>query len=118
MAKILIVDDEASIREALRQLFEYEFHQVSVAGQAAEAMDRLRTVHPDIIFLDVKLPGMNGLELLARIKEEDPGAMVVMISGHGTIDTAVEATRRGPSTSSRSPWTPIGSSSPSGTCWP
>ena len=95
MAKILIVDDEASIREALRQLFEYEFHQVSVAGQAAEAMERLRTVHPDIIFLDVKLPGMNGLELLARIKEEDPGAMVVMISGHGTIDTAVEATRRG-----------------------
>ena len=95
MAKILVVDDEASIREALRQLFEYEHHEVSLAGQAAEAMDRLRSLHPDIIFLDVKLPGMNGLELLGRIKEEDPSAMVVMISGHGTIDTAVEATRRG-----------------------
>lgn len=95
MAKILIVDDEASIRDALRQLFEYESHQVHVAGQAAEAMERVRSVRPDLIFLDVKLPGMDGLELLGRIKEEDPGALVVMISGHGTIDTAVEATRRG-----------------------
>ncbi len=95
MAKILIVDDEASIREALRQLFEYESHDVALAGQAAEAMDRLGTFRPDLVFLDVKLPGMDGLELLGRIKEVDPGALVVMISGHGTIDTAVEATRRG-----------------------
>jgi two-component system, NtrC family, nitrogen regulation response regulator NtrX len=95
MAKILIVDDEASIREALRQLFEYESHEVSLAGQAAEAMEKLKTVRPDLVFLDVKLPGMDGLEVLARIKEVDPGALVVMISGHGTIDTAVEATRRG-----------------------
>lgn len=95
MAKILIVDDEASIREALRQLFEYESHDVALAGQAAEAMERLGSFRPDLIFLDVKLPGMDGLEVLGRMKEVDPGALVVMISGHGTIDTAVEATRRG-----------------------
>jgi two-component system, NtrC family, nitrogen regulation response regulator NtrX len=95
MAKILIVDDEASIREALRQLFEYEEHEVALAGQAAEAMERFGAFVPDLVFLDVMLPGIDGMEILARIRERDPGALVVMISGHGTIETAVEATRRG-----------------------
>jgi len=95
MAKILIVDDEASIREALRQLFEYEEHEVALAGQAAEAMERFGAFGPDLVFLDVMLPGIDGMEILARIRERDPGALVVMISGHGTIETAVEATRRG-----------------------
>ena len=95
MARILIVDDETSIRQVLRQLFEYEGHEVDMASSGAEAMRRISTDEPDVVFLDVKMPGMDGLAVLARIKEEAPGLQVVMISGHGTIDSAVEATRRG-----------------------
>ncbi len=95
MARILIVDDETSIREILRQLFEYEGHEVEMASSGAEALKRIDSAEPDVVFLDVKMPGMDGLDALARIKEAAPGLQVVMISGHGTIDTALEATRRG-----------------------
>jgi two-component system nitrogen regulation response regulator NtrX len=95
MAKILIVDDESSIQRAVRQLFEYEDHTVAVASDGPEALEAAEAFRPDVIFLDVKMPGMDGLEVLARIKQADPGAVVVMISGHGTINTAVEATRKG-----------------------
>ncbi|TVP56887.1 MAG: sigma-54-dependent Fis family transcriptional regulator [Gemmatimonadales bacterium] len=95
MAHLLIVDDEASIRGILRQLFEYEGHEVTVASSGEDALSAIRKAPPDAIFLDVKMEGMDGLETLAAIKEEHPSLQVVMISGHGTIDTAVEATRRG-----------------------
>jgi two-component system nitrogen regulation response regulator NtrX len=95
MAKVLIVDDEASIREAIRQLFAYEGHEVLLASDGPEALELQSRHSPDVTFLDVKMPGMDGLEALGRIREGDPHALVVMISGHGTIDTAVEATRRG-----------------------
>ena len=95
MAKLLIVDDEGSIRDALRQLFEYEDHQVQAAADGPDAIDRFGTFRPDVVFLDVKMQGMDGLEVLARIREQDGHAVVVMISGHGTIETALEATRKG-----------------------
>lgn len=95
MAKLLIVDDEVSIGDALRQVFEYEGHQVRVAGDGKEALAMVEAAPPDVTFLDVKMPGMNGLEVLEEIRNHDPQALVVMISGHGTIDTAVEATRKG-----------------------
>jgi two-component system nitrogen regulation response regulator NtrX len=95
MARILIVDDETSIQRAVRQLFEYEDHQVAVASDGMEALETAKTFHPDVVFLDVKMPGMDGLEVLGRLKEADPGTVAVMISGHGTINTAVEATRKG-----------------------
>jgi two-component system nitrogen regulation response regulator NtrX len=95
MAKILIVDDESSIQRAVRQLFEYEDHTVAVASDGPEALDTAASFRPDVIFLDVKMPGMDGLEVLAKMRQADPAAVVVMISGHGTINTAVEATRKG-----------------------
>jgi two-component system, NtrC family, nitrogen regulation response regulator NtrX len=95
MARILIVDDEESIRDVLRQLFEYEGHLVRTASSGHQALKAVDEEAPDVVFLDVKMPGMDGLEALGRLKEKAPGAQVVMISGHGTIDTAVEATRKG-----------------------
>jgi two-component system nitrogen regulation response regulator NtrX len=95
MARLLIVDDEESIGDALRQVFEYEGHQVRVARDGHEGLELAEAFRPDVTFLDVKMPGMDGLEVLGRIRGGDPQALVIMISGHGTIDTAVEATRKG-----------------------
>lgn len=95
MAKILIVDDEQAIREALMQVFEYEGHEVRGASDGPEALEAVEQERPDVTFLDVKMHGMDGLETLERIREVDPTGLVIMISGHGTIDTAVDATRKG-----------------------
>ena len=95
MANILIVDDDASVSGALRQVFEYESHHVAVAPNGTTGLERLVDANPDVVFLDVKMPGMDGLEVLTRMKDLDSRTPVIMISGHGNIDTAVEATRRG-----------------------
>jgi two-component system nitrogen regulation response regulator NtrX len=95
VARLLIVDDEKSIRDALVQVFEYEGHQVRGAEDGMDALKSAKEFHPDIVFLDVKMPGMDGIEVLRALREHDPSTLVVMISGHGTIDTAVEATRQG-----------------------
>ena len=95
MARLLVVDDESGIRGALAQLFEYEGHEVREAEDGIDGIDLAKEFRPDVIFLDVKMPGMDGIEVLGRIRQDDPGAIVVMISGHGTIDTAVDATRNG-----------------------
>lgn len=95
MARILIVDDEEGIRRTLRQVLEYEGHQVRAAEGGGEALATYPEFKPDLTLLDVKMARMDGLEVLGRMREEDPTALVVMISGHGSIETAVEATRRG-----------------------
>ena len=95
MANILIVDDDASVSGALRQVFEYDSHHVAVAQDGAAGLKRLVNDGPDVVFLDVKMPGMDGLEVLTRMRKLDARTPVIMISGHGNIDTAVEATRRG-----------------------
>jgi two-component system nitrogen regulation response regulator NtrX len=95
MARLLIVDDEESVGDALRQVFEYEGHHVRVARDGPGALAMVEDARADVTFLDVKMPGMDGLEVLTRMKGIDPQALIVMISGHGTIDTAVEATRKG-----------------------
>ncbi|MBT3498926.1 MAG: sigma-54-dependent Fis family transcriptional regulator [Gemmatimonadales bacterium] len=95
MARLLVVDDEKGIREALVQVFEYEGHEVRAAEDGPDGLLAAAAYHPDVIFLDVKMPGMDGLDVLARLGDEAPGAVVVMISGHGTIETAIDATRRG-----------------------
>ena len=95
MANILVVDDEEGIRKILRQVLEYEGHEVRVASGGGEAIEAYADLRPDLVFMDVKMARMDGLEALDRIREHDPAACVVMISGHGNIETAVEATRRG-----------------------
>jgi two-component system nitrogen regulation response regulator NtrX len=93
--RILIVDDEAGIRQALKQVLEYENLVVRVASTGGEAITLYPEFRPHLVFLDVKMAGFDGLETLTRIRYLDPKAQVVMISGHGTIATAVEATQRG-----------------------
>jgi two-component system, NtrC family, nitrogen regulation response regulator NtrX len=95
MASILVVDDEEGIRRILRQVLEYDGHEVRVASGGGEAIELYRDVRPDLVFMDVKMARMDGLEALDHIRAHDPTACVVMISGHGNIHTAVEATRRG-----------------------
>lgn len=93
--RVLVVDDEKGVREALKQLLEYEQIEVRTASTGPEALDLYPEFHPHLVLLDVKMSGMDGLEALAKIRDVDPHAQVVMISGHGTIQTAVEATQRG-----------------------
>ena len=95
MTRLLVIDDEHGIRSALRQVFEYEGHEVRVAEDGHEGLEMAADFNPDVIFLDVKMPGMDGLEVLEKLREQDMSSIVVMISGHGTIDTAVHATRKG-----------------------
>ncbi len=93
--RILVVDDEQGVREALRQLLAYEGYTVTLASSGSEALDAYAEVQPHRVLLDVKMAGMDGLAALAKLREADPQALVVMISGHGTIATAVEATQLG-----------------------
>ena len=95
MARLLVVDDERGIRTALLQVLEYEGHEVRAAEDGHEGLRIAGEFNPDVIFLDVKMPGMDGLDVLDELRENDPSTLVIMISGHGTIDTAVEATRKG-----------------------
>ncbi len=92
---ICIVDDEEGIRESLSGIFEDEGYTVVTAGTAQEAFDLLKEQTPDLIFLDIWLPGTDGIQALTRIREEHPHLPVVMISGHGNIELAVNATRLG-----------------------
>lgn len=89
------MDDDESVGVALRQLFEYEGHRVHICPNGPSGLIDYPEFKPDVTFLDVKMPKMDGLEVLKRVREQDPRAVVVMISGHGTIGTAVKATRKG-----------------------
>jgi two-component system nitrogen regulation response regulator NtrX len=93
--RVLIVDDEAGIRQALKQVLEYEDLEVRVAASGGEAINLYSEFKPHLVFLDVKMAGLDGLETLTRLRNLDASAQIVMISGHGTIATAVEATQRG-----------------------
>jgi len=93
--RLLVVDDEPGIRAALRQLLEYEGYAVLQASSGDEALALYADQRPHLVLLDVKMAGLDGLATLRRMRELDPDAIVVMISGHGTIATAVEATQSG-----------------------
>ncbi len=95
MAKILIIDDEAPIRSSLREILEYENYQVAEAEDGAEGVKLASKFAFDVIFCDIKMPKFDGLEVLDLFKEKEIASHVVMISGHGTVDTAVEALKKG-----------------------
>ncbi len=95
MAKILVIDDEASIRETLKEILEYEGHQVQVAEEGEEGLMMYKKVKYDAVLCDIKMPTMDGLEVLEKLQEHAHEIPVIMISGHGNIDTAVESIKKG-----------------------
>jgi DNA-binding NtrC family response regulator len=95
MAKILIIDDERAIRRALREILEFENFQVDEAENGLEGLEKAKTTLYDIIFCDIKMPQMDGMEVLDGLMAAKVESPVIMISGHGNIETAVEAIKKG-----------------------
>src|SRR4030095_4771303 len=93
--KVLVVDDEESIRSTMKMIFEYEGYDCVLAAGGEAALKIAKRERPDLIFLDVKMPQMDGLEVLKQLKAVDGSPPVVILSGHGTVRTAVEATTLG-----------------------
>jgi len=94
-ARILIVDDEKSIRSALREVLEFQDYSVDEAADGMECVVKVKQRKYDVIILDIKMPKMDGMEALDRVQMISPETAVIMISGHGTIDTAVDAVKKG-----------------------
>ncbi|HPQ20869.1 MAG TPA: sigma-54 dependent transcriptional regulator [Saprospiraceae bacterium] len=95
MPKILIVDDDKGIRRTLRDILEFEKYEVVESTDGLDCLVQLKQSTFDVIVLDIKMPKMDGMEAIERIQELSPDTPVVMISGHGNIDTAVEAVKKG-----------------------
>jgi two-component system nitrogen regulation response regulator NtrX len=95
MKTILVVDDEQSVRDSLKMVLEFESYDVQFAENGQAALRQLAAAPVDLVLLDVKMAGMDGLEVLQRLREKRIDLPVIMISGHGTIETAVEATKLG-----------------------
>jgi two-component system nitrogen regulation response regulator NtrX len=95
MSKILIIDDEKSIRSTLKEILEYEKYQVDEAKDGEEGLEKLSKTDYNLILCDIKMPKMDGIEVLDKILETGKDVQVIMISAHGTIETAVEATKKG-----------------------
>ncbi len=95
MKKILIIDDERSIRRALREILEFEEYEVFEAENGQEGLNLLNTNQYGLVFCDIKMPILDGMEVLEAVKKTGNDTPFIMISGHGTIETAVEAIRKG-----------------------
>src|SRR5262245_4321438 len=93
--RILVIDDEAAISDSLRTRREYEGYDVVGAATGQEGLTIAERDAPDLVLLDVKMPEMDGLEVLDRLRAMTDALPVIVVSGHGTITTAVEATRKG-----------------------
>src|SRR5580765_6954436 len=94
-ARVLVVDDESAIRDTMRMILEYDGHEVLVAGSGQEGLVLAERENPDIVFLDIKMPGLDGLEVLGRLRGMNESLPVVIVSAHGTAATALEAGRLG-----------------------
>lgn len=95
MAKILVIDDEKSIRNSLQEVLEYEKHEIDMAENGNEGIELFKKNTYDLVLCDIKMPGMDGIEVLDKLQEIPNEVQVIMISGHGNIDTAVEALKKG-----------------------
>ena len=95
MAKLIIVDDEKSIRAALRDILEYEGYEVDEAKDGEEGLEMIQHTHYDVALCDIRMPKMDGLELLLKANDPTKGTQFVMISAYGNVENAVEATKRG-----------------------
>jgi two-component system nitrogen regulation response regulator NtrX len=93
--RILVIDDEAAIRDSLRMTLEYEGYECLLAATGQEGLTLAERDSPDLVLLDVKMPGMDGIEVLERLRAMNEALPVIVVSGHGNIPTAIEATRKG-----------------------
>ena len=93
--KLLIIDDERSIRNTLKEILEFEGHTIDTAADGKEGVDKALSTQYDVIFCDIKMPGLDGVEVLDKLIENKCDAAIIMISGHGSIDTAVECIKKG-----------------------
>lgn len=95
MGKILVIDDEKSIRRALKEILEFEDFEVDEAEDGKEGLEKAKNSFYDVIFCDIKMPKMDGMEVLENLQKEKIESPIIMISGHGNIETAVEAIKKG-----------------------
>lgn len=95
MSKILVIDDERSIRNTLKDILEYEKYEVDLAEDGKKGLEMVKHTEYDIILCDIKMPGLDGIEVLEQLNTQTVDSPVVMISGHGNIDTAVESIKKG-----------------------
>lgn len=95
MPKILIVDDDKSIRKTLRDILEFEKYEIEESPDGLDCIVKIKQSHYDVIIMDVKMPRMDGMEAIEKVQQIAPDIPVIMISGHGNIDTAVEAVKKG-----------------------
>ncbi len=94
-SSVLIVDDERTLARSIKAFLNESGYNAEVAGTAEQALEQLERLRPDVIFLDVRLPGMSGIELLQKIHEFDPAVPVIIMTAFGTIEGAVDAVKRG-----------------------
>src|SRR5215218_289329 len=95
MASILIIDDEKAIRKTLSEILSFEGYKVEEASDGEEGLKKFKEKTYDVVLCDIKMPKLDGLEFLQKATEHNPDVPIIMISGHGTIETAVEAVKKG-----------------------
>ncbi len=95
MASILIIDDEKAIRKTLSEILGYEGYKIDEASDGEEGLNKFRVKSYDLVLCDIKMPKLDGIEFLEKAKEINPEVPIIIISGHGNIETAVEAVKKG-----------------------
>src|SRR3954463_2714879 len=95
MPNILIIDDEKAIRKTLTEILSFEGYKLDEAGDGEEGLKKFREKNYDVVLCDIKMPKVDGLDFLQKAVEINPDIPVIMISGHGNIETAVEAVKKG-----------------------